>query len=98
MKYGFVIVLLWAVCLTTMACFAADNFGGVPWPSHVEWSRYDVPNEGWTMCKPTSDSTEVCIPLRPGTQVYIPRLVKGRGEDGDTGSRGRRVDHLPGIN
>lgn len=55
---------------------------GLPWPRHVEWTQYNVTGEGWLLCRPSvpSDSTEhhvTCVTLTPGTEVYVPRIVRG---------------------
>ena len=68
-----------------------DPLGGVPFPRHVEWTAYVVPEGTWTLCKPATDSTEVCIHLTPGTEVYVPRWVTGRSPEDDRARRQRQA-------
>jgi hypothetical protein len=85
-----------ALCSFIIRIARCDSFGGVPWPSHIEWSRYDVPSEGWLLVRPATEEDAApdsvkyySMPLPVGAELYVPRRVAGRGQDGDTELRGR---------
>ena len=86
-------LILALALLTGIAVFAwsDDPLGGVPFPRHVEWTQYTVPEDGWTLCKPATDTTEVCIKLSPGTEVYVPRWVPGADPRGEGAARMRKA-------
>ena len=65
-----------------------DAFGGLPYPRHVRWTQYTVPDAGWLLVRPTTEAdnlpdsmTFVSLLLPPGTEVYVPRIVAGPDPD-----------------
>lgn len=96
MKRTLVVALALILLIAAAAIAKCDPFGGIPWPSHVEWTMYRVPSEGWALVRPSTeaDSTTtpfVALPLPAGAEVYVPRLVKGRDPQGEADARLRRT-------
>lgn len=73
-------------------CSTDDAFGGVPFPRHVEWTRYIVPEGTWMLVRPAVEADSVSTPyismsLSAGTEIYVPRFVPGRDPNGDASTR-----------
>jgi hypothetical protein len=86
-----------ALIMMFVSTSKSDPWGGVPWPRHIEWTEYVVPDSGWVMCKPETDSTLTCIPLPPGVEVYVPHYVAGESDEARQSRIGRSILLTPGA-
>jgi hypothetical protein len=83
--------------VAAVAIAKCDPFGGIPWPSHVEWTMYRVPSEGWALIRPATEADSVAtkfvaLPLSAGTEIYVPRLVPGADPKAEADARLRKVN------